>query len=96
MENRFRLGNEIRVEGEFTNALNALIDPDVVKLNILSPSGLLTKLTYPTGITKTSTGRYFSLIDGNFTGTWSYYWFSTGSGQAAEQKNFEILSVRAI
>jgi uncharacterized protein YfaS (alpha-2-macroglobulin family) len=88
---RYANGSSVRVSGTFRNTdTQALQDPDVVKLDLTTPAGVLTTYTYPTGITKAGTGQYYATVDANADGNWTYRWYSTGTGQAAEESIFYI------
>ncbi|CAK0775265.1 conserved hypothetical protein [Gammaproteobacteria bacterium] len=94
MANKYELGDLVRVKGTWTdpNNSNAAIDPDVVKCSVRAPSGTVTTYTFGTdaALTKVSTGVYQMDINANAAGIWSYRWFSTGAGQAADERYFEV------
>lgn len=88
----YDIGDLAKVSAAFTNAAGAAIDPTVVKLTVKKPDGTLTTYTYGVGdtIVKDSTGNYHANIDLTLAGTWRYRWFSTGTGQAAEEDDLFV------
>lgn len=98
--NTHDLGDIVKVSATFTNPDNddALLDPSVVKLSVKNPSGTVTTYTYLDGvvIVRDSVGLYHALIDADEAGTWYYRWWSTGTGQAAQEKQFNVNEAEAI
>ena len=93
------LGDSVRVRARFEdNWGGGPIDPDVVKLSIRTPAGVVTTFTYDDGdeVVKYGTGQYYSDINANAAGLWHYRWFSTGNGQAAIEKRFYVNEARAL
>jgi hypothetical protein len=93
------LGDLVRVAAEFKDAdTGTLINPDTVNVSIKTPAGHLTTYTYGTDaeVVRDSTGLYHLDVDADTSGTWYYRWFSTGSGQAAEEKRFDVRPANAI
>ena len=97
-QNIHDLGDLVRVEAEFRNALTgAALDPTAVFLSVREPDGTVTTYTYGGAeITQDSTGIYHALIDVDQAGVWRYRWWSTGSGQAAEEKVFKVRQAHAV
>lgn len=91
-DNSYDVGDLVRVESTFTNPLsdNVEIDPTTVKCTITAPAGVETTYTYGVDaeVKKDATGQYYMDVDVNARGWWYYRWWSTGTGQAAEQKRF--------
>ncbi len=97
--NQHDLGDLVKVSAVFKNAeTQVALDPEVVKLSVRPPSGTVTTYTYldDATITKSSTGNYAANIDANEAGRWSYRWWSTGNGQAAEESFFEVLAAQSV
>jgi len=97
--NRYDLGDLVTVRGVFTHPTTGnTFDPSVVKLSVRTPGGVVTTYVYGDGdtIVKDSTGRYHAKVDGIAAGHWHYRWWSTGDGQAAEEKHFEIRAAKAV
>lgn len=97
--NTHDLGDLVRVSAPFTLVSSgAAVDPDVVKLTIKTPSGTVTTYIYGTDaeIVKDSTGNYHADISAGEAGTWHYRWWSTGNGQAAQEKRFEVRTAEAV
>lgn len=97
--NTYDLGDLVRVSAAFTDvALGGAIDPDVVKLTIKEPDATVTTYVYGTDaeLIKDSIGNYHADIDADQSGTWYYRWWSTGSGQAAAEKRFDVRVAYAV
>lgn len=93
------LGDLVRLESEFRDLeLDTLMDPTVVKLSIREPDGTLVTLTYgvDASIIRSSLGIYYYDLDCDQSGDWYYRWWSTGTGQAAEERHFTVRPARAI
>jgi hypothetical protein len=88
----YDLGDLVRVSAAWTNAAGTAIDPTAVFAKYKDPSGSTTTLTYGTdlALVKDSTGNYHVDIDANEAGTWRYRFYSTGTGQGAEEGNFYV------
>jgi len=56
------------------------------------PDGKRNTYTYLTDsvVVKDSTGHYHIDVDASVAGTWTYRWFSTGTGQAADDQTFIV------
>ena len=97
--NNYDLGDKVKVSATFTDPddSEAAYDPSVVKVSHKDPSGNVTTWTYGTDseVVKDSTGNYHALIDADEAGTWYYRWFSTGTGQAAEEQQFRVKAAQA-
>lgn len=91
--NTYALGNLVRVSAAFTNSAGAAVDPAVVKCQVRTPAGVTTTYTYgvDAGLTRSATGAFYLDVDANAEGVWRYRWYSTGSGQAADEAAFEVL-----
>ena len=97
--NSYPLGNLIRVTAAFTSFTTGMpLDPDVVMLSVLDATGTLTTYTFGSGgmIVKDSIGDYHADLNGNSAGIWSYRWWSTGNGQAALEKQFQVKRAAAV
>ncbi len=93
------LGDVVRVSATFTDAdTDSVIDPDVVKLSVRTPAGIVTTYTYGVGgnVVKEAVGQYYSVINANQAGFWFYRWWSTGFGQAAKENEFKVRIAQAL
>lgn len=88
----YHLGDLVRISGAWTNAAGAATDPGTVLAQYINPAGSVTSLTYPSdaALVKDSTGNYHVDINANAVGTWYYRFYSTGSGQGANEDYFVI------
>lgn len=94
MANTYKKGGLVRCTGTFTDSSGDAIDPTSVFFSALSPGGTQTDYTYGTNaeLVKSSTGVYYVDVNANASGDWYYRFYSTGSGQAANETRFVIQS----
>lgn len=88
------LGDLVTVEATFTDPETELpLDPDVVKLSVTPPGMAEVTYTYLTDaeIVRDSEGNFHADINASLLGEWTYRWFSTGTGQAAAKKTFNVV-----
>ena len=96
MSSEYILGNVVRCSVSFRNEAGILADPTAVIFKLRLPSGTITTYTFGVGvvIVKDGVGLYRVDVDAGFCGIWEYRFYSTGSGQAAEEGKFQIVSSR--
>ena len=91
--NAYQVGDLVRISAAFTNEAGAAADPTtvtlLVKLRYVIGS-TATTYTYPTNITKDSTGNYHVDFTPTTEGIWDYRWVGTGSVQAAAESAFNV------
>jgi len=92
MANTYDTGDLVRVTGTFTTAAGVALDPTALYLKYKNPAGTVTTLTYgvDAAVVKDSTGVYHVDISATTAGVWMYRWYSTGTGQAAEEHWFTV------
>jgi len=93
MANTYDIGDLVKVTGTWTDSDDAALDPTAVFLVYKDPSGnVCDALQYGVGaeITKASTGVYTCNISIDEAGSWYYRWYSTGTGQAAQEGYFSV------
>jgi len=90
--NVYKQGALVRVRANFENAAGTAIDPTAILCKYSNPAGTVTTLTYGTDVelVRSATGIYYVDIDASSPGRWNYRFYSTGTGQAAEQSSFII------
>lgn len=90
--NTYDKGDLIKCTGTFTNSSGTAIDPAVVKFSVRVPAGTVTTYTYGTDVqlVKSSTGIYYVNVDAATEGTYTYRFFSTGTGQASSETQFHV------
>lgn len=94
--NRYVRGALVRVSAAFTNLAGSAVDPSVVRVKVRAPGQTTltqTSLLYGTdaALVKDSTGNYHADVDTTSTaGIWYYRWESTGTGQAAGEREFMV------
>jgi hypothetical protein len=92
----YDLGDLVRISAAWTNTAGAATDPTAVFVQVKDPAGETTLYTYGTdaALVKDSTGNYHVDVDANLPGTWRYRFYSTGTGQGAEEARFSVGSSR--
>jgi hypothetical protein len=82
----------------FQDLAGTLLDPTVVKLSFKTPAGVTTTYIYGTDaqLVKVSTGKYYVDLNANAAGTWYYRWWATGTGQAAEERQFVVRDAETV
>lgn len=94
MPNVYELGDLVTVSGAFADSTGAAVDPVAVFCSYRSPATptVTTTLTYgvDAALVKDSAGHYHANISATAVGTWHYRWYSTGTGQAADEGWFVV------
>lgn len=95
--NSYFVGSLIRCSAAFTDTLGADLDPTTVSFSFKIDNGSVTTYVYGTDaqVVKDSTGHYHVDLSGATKGTLYYRWFSTGTGQAADEGAFYVIGVVA-
>jgi hypothetical protein len=90
-------GDLVRLWGEFRDGDQDPIDPTTVRLSIRYPGGRLVTYTYGTdaALIKDSTGNFYLDFDASTHGTVYYRFFSTGTGQGADEQSLKVRKARA-
>lgn len=90
--NAYTLGKVVRVSAAFTTAAGVATDPTLVLCKYKNPAGIVTTLTYGTdaALVRDSAGNYHVDLDAATEGAWYVRWYSTGSGQTAEESQFLV------
>ena len=88
----FDKGDLVRCTGTFTDIAGAVTDPTAVYFQVTNPAG--TKVSYVYGtdaaLVKSSSGIYYVDVDAASAGRWYYRFYSTGTGQAADEQLFDV------
>lgn len=98
-ENIYERGELIRVTASFTlRSSGAALDPTTVKLSVRVPDGTVTTYVYGTdaALIKDSTGHYHYDLSLASVGRYYYRWWSTGNGQAADEKSIRVKESKAV
>lgn len=92
--NKYTSGDLVRCLAAFATTAGVAIDPTAVKFAYRNPAGITTVLTYPTdaALVKDSVGNYHVDVNINAAGVWRYRFYSTGTGQAADEGEFSATS----
>lgn len=96
MANEYDKGDVVRCSATFTNAAGTPIDPTAVIFKFKTPASAITTYTYGVDaeLVKDDTGDYHVDIDANAVGVWAYRFYSTGTGQAADEDIFVVDTTR--
>lgn len=90
----YSVGDLVRISAAFTNAAGTVVDPTAVFAKYKDPSGITTALTYGAvgseALVRDSTGNYHVDVNADESGVWRYRFYSTGSGQAANEEQFIV------
>jgi len=94
--NLYQVGDKIRLSAAFTNLAEAAQDPGGVQFKILEPDGTLTTYVYSTDVelVKDSTGNYHVDWVIDQSGRHRYRFAGVTSGQAADEKEFNVQKTR--
>lgn len=92
MANFYQVGDLVRVTGTFTTLAGAATDPTSVFFSFKTPSGTTTTYTYGTDaqLVKSGVGIYYVDVSITEKGNWYYRFFSTGTGQTADEGYFSV------
>lgn len=90
MSERWYVGQRVRAAVTFTDINGQVADPSTVVAKYQDGGGSETTRTYPTGVTKTGTGRYYTDIDVANAGRWYVRWNGTGDVVAAVEETFTV------
>lgn len=85
-------GNVVRCFASFINTQTGLaLDPTDVYFKSRTPGGAITTLHYlaDPAVVRESQGHYHVDVDAQEVGFYRYRWYSTGTGQAADESYFE-------
>lgn len=96
--NTHPLGRLVEVKGVFTDPKNgdAPLDPSSVNLAVRRPGGQVDDYEFGVGvvIVKEEVGTYVANINASTPGDWYYRWWSTGTGQTADEGWFKVLGAK--
>ena len=89
----FDLGDVVRVIGTWTDADDVAVDPAAVFFQIKDPGRNVTSYEYGVDaeVVKSDSGIYYVDVDGDKARKWFVRLYSTGSGKAAEESDFDIV-----
>jgi len=92
MANFFQVGDLVRVTGTFKTLAGAVTDPTAVFFSFQTPAGTTATYTYGTdaALVKSSTGVYYVDVSVTSAGNWRYRFYSTGTGQTADEGYFSV------
>lgn len=89
------VGDAVICQGIFTTAATgAAVDPTNVYFQTKTPSGTITTYTYGVDpeVQRLAVGQYTATVSATADGDWYCRWYSTGTGQAAEEIKFNVKS----
>lgn len=88
----FTVGDLVVCSASFVDDDGEAIDPSEVGFKVKDPSGNVTSYVYGDDIelVNDGTGEYHVDVNADEAGTWNYRFYSTGTGQAAEESTFTV------
>lgn len=99
MASTYDIGDKVRASAIFTLAAGTTIDPSKVYFAVQKPDGAIANSTYSAGTTnvnRSSSGHYYKDIVTTAAGLYEYRFWSTGTGQAAEEGYFSVRAKRVV
>jgi hypothetical protein len=85
------IGDLIRVDAEFRDDTDTLVDPTALTLKVKPPDGDAVTYTHPEApIVRDAAGLYHADLSPDAAGSWGYRWVSTGVAQGAEPGQFFV------
>lgn len=90
--NQYSKGDLVRCTASFATSAGVATDPTVVRFQVRTPAGVTTEYVYGTdaALVRTAAGSYYVDVNANAVGTWRYRFYSTGTGQAADEGAFKV------
>ena len=90
----FDKGDLVRFRAVFTDENDVTIDPSAVHLLTKDANGLTSTYVYgvDSTITRDDVGTYHADVSVTVTGPFYIRWESTGTGQAAEEAAYDVVS----
>ena len=99
MASTYDIGDVVRCAAVFTLAAGSTVDPTKVYFSKQTPDGAISNSTYSaltTDITRSALGHYQKDLITTGAGLYEYRFWSTGTGQAAEEGYFSVRAKRVI
>lgn len=90
IRNSYDRGDKVKVTATFTNLSGAYIDPGSIYVQYVTPAGVATNLSYPSTVSRTSSGIYYADISVDQTGEYWYRVHASGVGQSAAEGGFTV------
>jgi hypothetical protein len=90
--NQYSMGDLVRCSASFATSAGTPMDPSAVLFQVRDAAGIATTYTYGTDaqLVRSATGNYYVDVNANRVGTWHYRFYSTGTGQAADEGSFRV------
>jgi hypothetical protein len=90
--NTYDVGDLVRCSVVFEDAVGTNIDPDTVAVKVKPPTGATVTYTYGTdvAVVREATGVFHIDVPATVAGEWWFRWASTGTGQAAGEREFLV------
>lgn len=98
MSHSYDIGQQVICQGVFTLvSTGALVDPTNVYFQYKTAEGTITTWQYIADpqVARLSAGTYTATVTitaAGLTGPWYYRWYSTGTGMAADEGRFDVVS----
>ena len=90
--NQYQRGDLVRCTASFATSAGVATDPTAVRFQVRDPANVTTEYVYGTDaeLVRSAAGAYYVDVNANQAGTWRYRFYSTGTGQAADEGAFRI------
>ena len=90
--NQYQKGDLVRCTASFTTSAGVATNPTAVRFQVRTPAGDTTEYVYGTDaeVVRPATGSYYVDVNASEAGTWRYRFYSTGTGQAADESAFRV------
>lgn len=90
--NEYPFGSQVRCSVVFVNEDGDEDDPTTVTFRLRDPEGEPTVYVYgdDVEVVRTAAGRFYVLVNGDKTRTWTYRFEGTGAVVAADEKRFTV------
>ena len=89
---QYNIGDLLRLQATFTNLSGTKVDPTTIVLKVKNPAGAITTYTYPTNITRSSTGVFYYDYAVLASGAHYFNWAGSGAFTAADENVFSVVS----
>ncbi len=90
--NTYDVGDLVRCSVVFEDAVGTNIDPDAVTVKVKAPDGTTATYTYGVDavVVREATGVFHIDVPATAAGEWWFRWASSGTGQAAGEREFLV------
>ena len=89
---QYQKGDLVRCSAAFATSAGVATDPAAIRFQVRTPAGDTTEYVYGTDaeFMRAAAGSYYVDVSASEAGTWRYRFYSTGTGQAADERAFRV------